>query len=260
MACDLKLACNFFFSFLQCSHLRDTIDIELTVRTVKEIHIFRKDQTVKTATRSPLSRQMKLFPSLQKKIEAYKGEKREERSLFHPNLNPFTKRSPFSKRSRNNVQKKGKSKNRRLNIAKFDPPKTKRPANLWVMLPSTKSMNHHHSITTVMASICRTCKRWGLPSPFCSQSAPHPSPVESDWSDEDWNRKKQRAKKEEKRKQDLQAQQKEEDLTKDYCSSSPAYDTTFKQDPLPYCTPKEKMAPRTKVLSSRLYPRRTRKR
>ena len=40
--------------------------------------------------------QMKPFPSLQKKIEAYKGEKSDEKSLFHPNPNPFTKRSHFS--------------------------------------------------------------------------------------------------------------------------------------------------------------------
>ena len=43
-------------------------------------------------------------------------------------------------------------------------------------------------------------------------------------------------------KQEPQAQQKEEDLTKDYCPSSPVYDPTFKQDPLYHCTPKEKMA------------------
>ena len=72
-------------------------------------------------------------------------------------------------------------------------------------------------------------------------SLPHPSPVESEWSDEDWKGEKQKAKEEGKRKQDLQAQQKEEDVTKDYCPSSPLYDPTFKQDPLPHCTPKVKM-------------------
>ena len=60
-------------------------------------------------------------------------------------------------------------------------------------------------------------------------------------SDEDWNGGKQKAK-EEKRKQEPQAQQKEEDLTKDNCPSSPVYDPTFKQDPLPCHTPTEMMA------------------
>ena len=93
-----------------------------------------------------------------------------------------------------------------------------------------------------MAPTCRTCNRWRLPCPFCALSALHPSPVESDWSDEDWNGEKPRAKEEKKRKQEPQAQQKEEDLTKDYCSSSPVYDPMFKQDSLPHFTPKEKVA------------------
>ena len=89
-----------------------------------------------------------------------------------------------------------------------------------------------------MASTCRSCKRWGLPCHFCAQSAPHPSPH---WSNEDWNGEKQRTKEKE-RKQEQSAQQKEEDLIKDYFPSSPVYDPIFKQDPLPCCTPKEKMA------------------
>ena len=191
---------------------RDTIDIELTLRTVQGIHTFQKDHTVETAICSPWSRWRKLFTSLQKKTEAYEEEKKEERSLFHPNPNQFTKRSSFSKRPRKNMQKKGKFKISRLDMAKFAPPKAERPANFLTLLPSTKSMETSTTTTTsiggprvsdtttTMPSTCRTCKRWGLPCPFCAQSAPDPSPVESDWYDKDWNGEKQRAKEEEKRK------------------------------------------------------------
>ena len=38
---------------------------------------------------------MKPFPPLQKKIEAYEEEKKDEKSLFQLNPNPFTKEAPF---------------------------------------------------------------------------------------------------------------------------------------------------------------------
>ena len=130
MACELKPACD-FFSFLQCSLPRDTIDVALTVRTVQGIQLFRKDHTVETANCSPWSIWMKLFPPLQKKIKAYKVGKKDERGLFHPIPYPFTKRSSFSKRSRNNMQKRGKSKIRRLDMSKFAHPRQRGQQTCW---------------------------------------------------------------------------------------------------------------------------------
>ena len=148
---------------------------------------------------------MKLFPPLQKKIEAYKEEKKDKKSLFHPNPNPFTKGRPFSKRSRENGQKKGNPKVRKLDVSRFSPPKAKRPANIWAPLSSTKvtmtttintmtrtaSPKMNTNTNPLMTSACRTCKRWRPPCPFCVQSSPHPLPVESDWSVEDWDGDKQ---------------------------------------------------------------------
>ena len=76
MACELKLSCNFLFGFFQCALPEDTMDIEVTGRTVKGIHTYRKDHTTESATCSPWSRWMKPFPSLRNKIEAFKEEKR----------------------------------------------------------------------------------------------------------------------------------------------------------------------------------------
>ena len=92
--------CDFVFRFLWCTLPMDTIGIELTVRTVKGIHTFRKNHTTEAATCSPWSRWMKPFPSLQKRIEAYKEEKRNENSPFHPNPIQFTKKNTPNKRSR----------------------------------------------------------------------------------------------------------------------------------------------------------------
>ena len=229
MACELKPTCKLFFGFLWCSLPRDTIEIELTVRTVQWIHTFRKDHTVKMATCSPWSRWMKLFLSLQKKIEAYE-EKRDEISWFHSNPNPFTKRSPFSKRSRENKQKMGKSKVRKLDTSRFAPPKAKMPANLWAPLPSAKATMI--TTTNTMPTTARPkmnttllCKTVGDPCPFAIK--PDQPPPQSEYKD--WT--KEEEKKTRKNK-----------VPNDYHPTSPVYDAIFKQDPLPQYTPKEKLA------------------
>ena len=79
MACNLKPPCDFFFGFLWCSLPTDTIDVELNVRTFQGIHTFLKEHTTETATYTLWNRQMKPFPSLQKKMEAYKEEKKEKK-------------------------------------------------------------------------------------------------------------------------------------------------------------------------------------
>ena len=99
-------------------------------------------------------------------------------------------------------------------MSRFTPPKAKRLTNLWAPLPSTKSMLTVTTTTTrtvspridittnpMMMSTCRICKRWGLPCPFCTQSVPHLSYIESNWSDEDWHRDKQRAREAKRREQ-----------------------------------------------------------
>ena len=43
-------------------------------------------------------------------------------------------------------------------------------------------------VATTVPSSDKACKRLGPPCPFCAQSAPHPSLVDSDWSEEDWDR------------------------------------------------------------------------
>ena len=102
-------------------------------------------------------------------------------------------------------------------MSRFTPPKTKRPRNLWAPLPSTKLMMTitttmtraaSSKITTTsnptMTSTYQTCKTWGLPCPFFTQSAPHPSPIEFDWSDEGLERNKQRGREAKRREQQEQ--------------------------------------------------------
>ena len=54
----------------------DTDDIELTIRTVQGIYIYRKDHTAKTTIFTPWSKSVIPFPSLSKKIKAFKEDTR----------------------------------------------------------------------------------------------------------------------------------------------------------------------------------------
>ena len=98
-------------------------------------------------------------------------------------------------------------------MSKFTLPKAKRPANLWIPLPSAKATVATTTNTTrtstspkmntttnpTVTSLCRSCKRWGLPCPFCAESTLHPSPQESNWSDKDWDGNRQRLREQKKK-------------------------------------------------------------
>ena len=178
MACKLKHTCNFLFSFFQCALPNDTIDIEFTVRIVKGIHPYRKDNTSKQVTCSSCSRQMKPFLSLQKKIEAYEEEKRDQNSPFLPNPLQFKKKNISTKRSRERSYRR--SKQRKLDMGHFTPSKAKRLAFSWAPLPATNTTTTTTTTSHPMTSSCKTCKRWQPSGPFCAQSTTYPSSQESD--------------------------------------------------------------------------------
>ena len=120
---------------------------------------------------------------------------------------------PLSKELQREQAEMGRSKDRKLDVSRFVPPKAKRPAYLWTPLPSAKATvatttnatpttaSHKMSTTTnpTITSNCRSCKKWELPCPFCAKSALHPSPQESNWSDKDWDGDRQREKEQKKK-------------------------------------------------------------
>ena len=114
MACEMKPICNFVFGFLLCTLPMDTIDVEIMVRMVKGIHTFKKDHTTETATCCPLSRKIKPFLSLQKKIKAYEEEKRHKNCQLHPYPIQFTKKNTPNKRFRERPNRR--SKQRKLDM------------------------------------------------------------------------------------------------------------------------------------------------
>ena len=77
MAREISPICNFIFGSIQTGLPTDMVDVELTIRTVKGICIYRKDHMAESMVFLPWSRTVIPFPSLCKKIQAYQDENRQ---------------------------------------------------------------------------------------------------------------------------------------------------------------------------------------
>ena len=76
MAKEINPICNFIFRTLHTGLPTDTVDVELTVKTVKGIYMYRKDHMTESTVFSPWSKSIIPFPSLCKKIQAFQDENR----------------------------------------------------------------------------------------------------------------------------------------------------------------------------------------
>ena len=102
MACALSPQCNFLYGFFKCQLPEDTKDMEITVRTLKGIHTFRKYCATQLSMCSQWCSQIRPFPSLIRKMEAYMEEKRNTANPFplpgdieiDPVYHPFLRKSP----------------------------------------------------------------------------------------------------------------------------------------------------------------------
>ena len=78
-------------------------------------------------------------------------------------------------------QTTGKIRTRWLGRNRFNPIKMRSPNTPDTKVPELDNVDIKTPISTKM------CDRFGLLCSYCKQSAPHPSPQESDWSSEDWD-------------------------------------------------------------------------
>ena len=77
MARKISPVCDFIFRSIHTGLPMDTVDMELMIRMVKGIYMYRKDHTAESMVFSPWSRTVILFPSLHKKIQAFQDENRQ---------------------------------------------------------------------------------------------------------------------------------------------------------------------------------------
>ena len=71
MGCDLEPTFNFLFGYFSCTLPEDMINVDITVHTLKGIHTFRNDQSMQVSRFSLWGAEVKLFPSLRKKMKDY---------------------------------------------------------------------------------------------------------------------------------------------------------------------------------------------
>ena len=92
MAREINLVCNFFFGFMHTNLPIDKVDIELTIRMVQGIYIYCKDHTAESTIFTPWSKSVTPFPSLRKKIKAFKEDSRGHLTpIWTPLVNTLTK-------------------------------------------------------------------------------------------------------------------------------------------------------------------------
>ena len=78
MAREISPVCDFIFSSIHTCLPTDTVDIELTIRTVMGIYTCCKDHTVELTIFTPWSKSVTPFPSLRCKIQAFKDDNRQQ--------------------------------------------------------------------------------------------------------------------------------------------------------------------------------------
>ena len=127
MAREISPVCDFIFGSIRTSLLTDTVDVDLTIQTVKGNYIYRKDHTTESMIFTLWSKKVIPFPSLRWKIQAFQDEKRQEMtvpwndgSVFQFFAPPKTPRNP-RKRTTGKIRTRWSGRN------SFNSIKTRRP-------------------------------------------------------------------------------------------------------------------------------------
>ena len=180
MAREISLVCDFIFRSICTSLPTDTVDMELTIRTVKGIYTYRKDHTAESMVFSPWSRTMIPFPLLCRKIQAFQNESIQATVWDNNNAMPYFSAPPKPK---HNPRKHapGKTRTRWSNQRhRFNPIKMDR-------YNTCDSNSSDWNKLDIIQPTLRLCNRSPKDCTFCMCNTSHPSPAPSDWSSEDWD-------------------------------------------------------------------------
>ena len=178
MAREINPVCNFFFGFMHTNLPTDMIDVELTIRMVQGIYIYCKDHRAESTIFTPWSKSVTPFPSLRKKIKAFKEDSRGHLTpTWTALVNALTK-SPRNPRKFTSSKIRTRWSNHNHH---FNPIKTN-----WVNTLGTDPMDKN-KISIIKGTPQKVCEQSGATCSFCRQQVPHPLHRTSpDWSSEDW--------------------------------------------------------------------------
>ena len=71
MACILRPECNFLHGYFRCQLPVEMVDIEVKVKMMQGIHMFRRDRTSQVIKCNPWSTRLHPYPSLIQKMKTY---------------------------------------------------------------------------------------------------------------------------------------------------------------------------------------------
>ena len=169
-----------------CTNLpADTVDVELTLRTVQGIYICHKDHTMETTIFTSWSKSVIPFPSSRKKDKTFKEDSKGQMTLtWTPSDSTPTKPPKIPRK-----YAPGKVRTWWSNCNHhFNPIKTN-----WVDKLGTNLINTGN-ISIIKPIPQKACEQFGATCSFCRQQVPHSLLNQSDWSSKDWDGKKAKAK------------------------------------------------------------------
>ena len=116
MACVLMPQCNFLYGYFWCQLPEDTFDVEVTFRTMKGNHTFKRDHATQVISCRPWTSQCHPYQSLARKMKTYLELKDQVADLHHPNPT-YPKRPEMpspqkAQASRNRMTKESKQRSR----------------------------------------------------------------------------------------------------------------------------------------------------
>ena len=223
--------CSCLFGYFHCALPEDTIDVEVTVRTLNGIQTYQKDCSTQSTSCSPQGTLVKPFPSLHREMNDYMEEKRKLVNPFTPCQRP-SNRQNFSLPKKTIPTKKKKSDSKRVSkqqhkLRKIEgcnmPTKAVMPTfmlspaivAMTPIVPNMPAVPNHPATpkppVSTATNSCETCKTCGRPCPLYTKPAPPILPPHSDWSDEDCNGERLR---ERERRKEEQAEREKADKEK----------------------------------------------
>ena len=150
MARGISPICYYILRSIRTCLPADTVDIDLTIRTVKGIYTYRKDHTAESTIFTPWSKKVIPFPSLRWKIQAFQDDKRQNTTTPWNDSNSnrvqfsATPKMPRSLRKQTTVKIRPRWSGRN----QFNPIKTRRPNTLDTKVSESDRVNIKAPILT----------------------------------------------------------------------------------------------------------------
>ena len=119
MACILKPKCNLLHGYFRCLLPIETVKVEVKVKTMRDIHTFRRDCTTQVISCNPWSTRLCPYPSLIRKIKTYlelEGklgiQPQPHTSTYSSDKSPSPQKTPIPKKAEKKKRAKAHVKRR----------------------------------------------------------------------------------------------------------------------------------------------------